>query len=276
MTTRQRRSPCTRPPRLRCGWLGLLAVAACGFAPPSCQAAPPPPTTRHNAATDSATAMSELVHELSSESYRQRAAARCELVRRGSAAIDPLRDALADKSISTTTRIQALWALCTIAEGHMSFDPSELFITALHNGPTELRAQAARAIGWRRQGDERTVKGLIRRAASDSDASVRLHAAAALGRIKATQAAAELFASLDDLDDQARDAKIAALRQINSWAIAIAYLSAAEPRVREGTVMALAGASDANAAELLRWAAEQSPYADVRTAAAKARVPAPP
>jgi HEAT repeat protein len=211
----------------------------------------------------------ELIRWLSHESYRQRVTARQRLVEQGMSALPGLHHALTDRTVSSTGRIHALWALCLLAERDDKLDPSPFVISALHNGPPELRAQAARAIGWRKQRDERTIKGLIHRARNDSDASVRLHAAAALGRIKATEAAAELFASLDEVDDQARDAKIHALRQINTWDIAIAYLNAAEPRVRQGTVMALAGARDVKAAELLRWAAEHSPYKDVRDAAAR-------
>ncbi len=223
-----------------------------------------------NAAARDNIPITDLLKTLAHPDHAERMRAQRELADRGKEAIAPLKSLLADKSQKTSARIHALWALFAIAERHADFDPTPAFVTALHNGPDDLRAQAARAIGSARLKGEGVVKGLIHRARNDKNAFVRMYAAAALGRIGDKAAATDLLASLDDEDEVARFAKVLALRVINAWDTAPAFLNAAEERVRQGAVWALTGVYDETAVAALAQAAMENPYNEVRIAAIEA------
>ena len=212
----------------------------------------------------------DLIRTLAHPAHSQRMLAQWELSKRGLTSIEALRTVLTNKSQSTTARIHALWALFAIAEGSREFDPVSDFLKALHNSPDDLRSQAARAIGTRRLTGDGVTKGLIHRARNDRDASVRLYAAVALGRLRDRAAATDLFASLDDEDDVARFAKIEALKTINAWETAPAFLHASEKRTRLGAVSALRGVFDETAVAALAQAATDNPYKEVRIAAIEA------
>ena len=120
-----------------------------------------------------------LIKTLGHPAHSQRMLAQWELARRGIAAAQPLKEVLGDKTQPTPARIHALWALNAMSDRVDDFDPTADWLKALHNGPDDLRAQAARAIGTGRANGEGVVKGLIHRAKNDKDAFVRMHAAGA-------------------------------------------------------------------------------------------------
>ncbi len=221
----------------------------------------------------SASTTAELIAGLSHPGYARRMQAQWALAKRGSDAGEALKTALADKTLPTSARIHALWALHGVVEHADGYNPVPAFITALHNGPDELRAQAARALGTKRINASSTaaaVKGLIHRAKNDKDAYVRMQAAVALGRLGAKEATAELFASLEDTDRFAWFAKVQALRAINDWAVAPAFLNATDERTREGTVLALTGVYEDGAVMALAMAMGSNPRGDVRAKAVEA------
>jgi putative membrane-bound dehydrogenase-like protein len=215
----------------------------------------------------------DLIKTLAHPAYARRMQAQWALAKRGAVVVKPLSDVLADKAQPTAARIHALWALHAMVEIDKDFNPVPQIVTALHNGPDELRAQAARALGTRRinaSAVNAAVKGLIHRAKNDPDGYVRMQAAVALGRLGAKEAAAELFASLDDADRFAWFAKVQALRAINEWATAPAFLNASNERTREGTALALTGVYDDGAVAALDIALHSNPHPAIRALAAQA------
>ena len=214
----------------------------------------------------------KLIDTLKHPAHSQRMLAQWELVKRGRDAIEPTVALLKDRTAPTHGRIHAAWVLYHLGITLNSYNPSADLVYALHNGPDDLRAQAARAIGTGRlTGDsDRALKGLIHRAKNDTDASVRMHAAVALGRIGDPAATGELFLSLDDDDTFARFAKVQALRAINTWDLAPAYTNASEPRIREGAILAMTEVYDEGAVKALAFAIEVSPYPALRARAVQA------
>jgi len=239
---------------------------------PGCAVDPgdgPPALPFAGGGSEKAASTRELIEMLSHAEHTHRVLAQWALAERGDAR-DAVKAALADKSKSNTARIHALWTLAAMADQHKGYNPVKEFITALHNGPDELRAQAARALGTKRFDAKAAVKGLIHRAKNDTDARVRMQAAATLGRIAGAEAAAELYSSLDDEDRFAWLAKVQALRAINAWDAAPAFLNSSDERTREGTVLALTGVYDDGAVAALVHAVSANPYPEVRARAVEA------
>lgn len=186
------------------------------------------------------------------------------------------RAILADRTKSNETRIAALWMLHILAlqfdRSHITsasgltpdLDPTPSYITALHNGPDPLRAEAAKVLRVAGRRAQPAIKGLIHRMKNDSNAQVRIEAALTLGHMKAIDAVAELFGALSDTDDAARLAKIMALRQIDQWELAPAFINSSDPRIREGSLLAVRTDRGGSALDAILFAAESSPYADIR------------
>ena len=187
---------------------------------------------------------------------------------------------LVDRARSNQMRIEAMWIIRRLtiptdaadqtASSEKPTDPTPWFITALHNGPDELRAEAARVLRVAPEQSKPAIKGLIHRAKNDRNAKVRLEAAITLGHLRAIDGVAELFGSLDDADDAARFAKIMAIRAINEWDFAPAFINAADPRIREGAMLALLDIRNESAIDALAFALRSSPYVEMRLAAIKA------
>jgi len=197
------------------------------------------------------------------------------------AAKEDLQEILADRKQSNERRIEALWQLRDMTNEWQvnyhgtgwarnpqktptAFDPTKSFITALHNGPDALRAEAARALRMRSVDTQPAIKGLIHRAKNDTNAKVRMEAALTLGYLKAKDAAVELMGSLDDSDDTARIAKVLAIRMINEWELAPAFVNAASERTREGVLLALKDVQEAQAIAALEFAVQNSAYPKIR------------
>ncbi len=176
---------------------------------------------------------------------------------------------LRDRKLPTPSRVQAMWSLYLHDLSLDSFDATAELTRALHNGPPGLRADAARALGKRPYKSAGVVKHLYRRMQRDTDPAVRRQCAVALGRIGDRSAAAALFASLNDPDNEARRAKIAALRAINYWPIAAGFVNSADPRIAEGTIAALHGVYEVDAVQALTIAL-RSTNAEVRESASRA------
>ena len=174
-----------------------------------------------------------------------------------------LKDANGDKF----AKIHALWIANDIAEKKADFDPLPLFTLGLRDKNSDVRAQAARAIGTRKLagGAEALIKGL-----TDEDAAVRMNSAIALGRIAAPTAAKPLFAELADEDAYVRHTAMQALRQINDWKPAKEILDSENTTQRNALLVTLTGVYHDDAVAALAWAAENAKNADVRAAAVEA------
>ncbi len=199
----------------------------------------------------------------------------------GKKEMESLQVMLADRTKSNDLRIEALWKLRDLTNDRSAndsysgstrkpaatpaeLDPTRSFITAMHNGPEPLRAEAARALRMRTVNTQPAIKGLIHRAKNDNSAKVRMEAALTLGYLKAKDAAGDLLGSLDDPDDVARIAKVLAIRMINDWELAPAFINAASERTREGALLALKDVQEAGAIAALDFAVRASPYAEIR------------
>ncbi len=183
---------------------------------------------------------------------------------------------LADRTKPNEARIDALWKLRAIPlelanprqqSAQMltpDLDPTKAFITALHNGPDALRAEAAKVLRVSPKDVRPAIKGLIHRAKNDTNAKVRMEAALTLGHHKASEAVAELFGSLDDPDDHARMAKILAIRRINEWELAPAFVNAAAMRTREGAMLALTDLHEPGVIDALIFTVRAGAYPEIR------------
>jgi putative membrane-bound dehydrogenase-like protein len=160
------------------------------------------------------------------------------LGRRGASEIPGLAGVLADNSKPERARWHALWALDAIDGGAAA---RREILRAAGSGPPGLRRQALRQIGGRalREGVDVALAGL-----DDADASVRVAAASALGRIGDARAATPLVEASGDGDLFGRYSIFTALNRIGrrapeAWSEIAAGLSHTNERVRESARFAL-------------------------------------
>lgn len=183
-------------------------------------------------------------------------------------------------------RIQAIWLAEQLASqaDNSGYSPLPVWLLGLSDQDPDVRAQACRAIGLRRMiaGTEPLLSALK----SDPDATVRLQAAIALGRVgnptsdakwlsvdsgqrgvilprvdDVTMAplgmgnvtiARSLVAALGDEDEYVRHAAVQALRIVNNWSEASQGLRHDNPRIRHGMLLALTGVYDETAVSVLK------------------------
>ncbi len=166
----------------------------------------------------------ELVRALSHPAWSVRLTAQRRLVDRK--ARDPLAALLADRAAPERARVHALWALH--AQGALpaaaASDPSPV-----------LARHAVRALGLRRTASPAAL--------AHPDPAVRLEAAIALGRSGDPAHVPLLRSALKDEDAVARYAAWTALHRIGAWEATLVGLRDPDPRVREGTLLALRGAT---------------------------------
>ena len=165
---------------------------------------------------------------------------------------------------SVRARIHALWAQDAVDRGASA---RGTILELAREGPVELRRQALRQLGTRRVA---VPVALLR----DADASIRFHAATALGRAGDPAAVPALLEALEEKDLFARFAVFTALRRIAAWPAVARGLDSDKEAVREGTLFAMREArEDAVVAELARFIAGRRPgrAAAVETLAGLAR-----
>ena len=198
--------------------------------------------------------VAEQIAALGHAARSERMRAQWKLASLGQEAVEPVRKGLRDPKAALMARVHAIWTLNALIESVPGFDPTGDWIEALKDPEADVRAQAARALGERLASSvpsvvttteiaRRSTSPQIRNPAAvaqlvaalhDTDASVRLQAAVALGRIGDAAAAAPLFAALKDADQYARFAVVQALRAIGEWKTA----QSVGPSLFGGTVLA--------------------------------------
>jgi len=236
--------------------------------------------------------LAEQVQALSSPSFDERMRAQRWFVRQAQAGVAPLESVLNSKESNPHAKIHALWGLSLIGEQVPEYDPVPRWLDLLNHpeAAASVRAQAIRAIGLRQA---KTVWGtydvaqLTRRelatrkqiptssaavralvaALQDADASIRLRAAVALGRMGETSVAPELFQTLGDEDDFVRFAAVQALRALNDWSAAKPAVTSKNERLASGAVLAMTHVYDTAAIQGLQIAVENSPVSQVRVQA---------
>jgi len=235
--------------------------------------------------------LAEQVLALSSPSFDERMRAQRWFVRQEQAGIAPLESVLNSSESSPSAKRHALWGLSLIGERVLEYDPMPRWLDLL-NRPEEpsIRAQAIRAIGLRQaktvwgtydvaQQTRRELSTSQRRPVSsaairvlvtalqDADASIRLQAAVALGRLGETAVAPDLFKVLGDEDDFVRFAAVQALRALNDWSAAKPAVTSSNERLASGAVLAMTHVYDVAAIQGLRAAVENSPVSQIRVQA---------
>ena len=119
----------------------------------------------------------------------------------------------------------------------------------------------------------RRMKGAVEplvKALRDADASVRMRAAMALGRIGDPRAVKPLFEALTETDVFARFTMIQALRRMHHWQLAPEYIKSPYKAIREATVLALTGIYDDGAVQALADAIATSDDPEIQARAVEA------
>ncbi len=194
----------------------------------------------------------EIAGALGHPAFAVRLAAQRELGRRGAAALGVLQPILASGRATVAARIHALWALDAIDGGTAARGD---IARAAIDADVRLARQALRQLGNRRAPETKLASSLL----AHRDASVRFHAATALGRIGDPAAIAALVDAGAEPDPFARHAVFVALRRIgeanpNAWIRIVGGLRHAEPRVRETCAFALRDVFDAALVDALGMA----------------------
>ncbi len=193
----------------------------------------------------------DLLQALAHPAHPVRHAAQRALSQRGTNQIPALLGLLRDTHASDQTRIHALWALHAIdgAGGLSSPDSAPILTTA----PTPLLRQLLRQAGesTRSFPPESLVSFL-----QHSDASIRLHAAVALGRSGSPVQVPALLQSINTPDLFPFHATFTALNRIgrrhpSAWDQIAHALGHREPRIREGARFALRETWDTNLVAVL-------------------------
>ncbi|HEY1064635.1 MAG TPA: PVC-type heme-binding CxxCH protein, partial [Pirellulales bacterium] len=216
---------------------------------------------RHQNDEPLAAQIESLAHPAHSERMRAQEA----IIKLGQPAVADLARLIADKNAVPSAKIHAIWAQNGLMDGVKDFDPTASWTAALlGDASPDVRAQAARAIGYRKLKSGKTA---LVNALRDADPTVRLWSAVGLGRLGDAGAAGALFAALTEQDEFARFAMIQALRTIGAWDGATAHLNSPDEAVRTATRLALTEQYSDGAVAALADAAKNAPNAAEKAAA---------
>jgi quinoprotein glucose dehydrogenase len=136
----------------------------------------------------------KLVGYLSHANMRVRSAAQERLAEAGGSAVEPLKKLAVSKNAALLGRIHAVWTL-----GEIAMRDPQLFAAIAErcgDDEPEVRAQAARALGWAARSDvtQRNVCGVaLTKLLADSSPRVRSLAGISLGRLKYAGALPDLL-----------------------------------------------------------------------------------
>jgi putative heme-binding domain-containing protein len=222
---------------------------------------PEPPRARHD------DPMPAQLRSLAHPAHSERMRAQYRLAAMGRVAIEPVATLLHTADAPLLARVHALWTLNLLADRVGGFDPADAWLAALGDADPDLRAQAARALGYRRVAS--AVKPLIA-ALGDEDGAVRLQATIGLGRIGDRQAVGSLCDALADPERFVQFTAMQALRAIGDWSLASEYLQADDRVLREQMILTLTGVYDDHAVAALAAAAASAADPNTRAAALRA------
>lgn len=155
-----------------------------------------------------------------------------------------------------TGRLHALWALDALGGAQAS--PVR---TLLADPDAEVRLQAARSVGIRREGA--ALPGLLP-LLKDQDAAVRREAAIALGRLGDRSAGPALIAALGDPDTFVAWSVRHALRTLHAWDVESLTAALIDPKRREDAIKLCDGSWDPIVVEALTRAYRSTAPADLR------------
>ncbi len=194
------------------------------------------------------------IQALAHPSFNERCRAQQALAGKGREALTAATTALADPGTDPVAARHLVWAVDGIAGGTPG--ATGPLTAALTSRVADVRAQAARALGER--GVKDAVAPLVALLA-DREPSVRLQAVIALGRIGGAEAVPGLVTLAGSEDDFLAFSARTALKRIGAWAEAAKGLDSADPKVRDGVLLAMELVYQAEAVSALaRFAADPS------------------
>jgi putative membrane-bound dehydrogenase-like protein len=189
------------------------------------------------------------IKQLDHPSFNERMRAQRALIKKGREAQQPAMVALLSPKTNPIARRHLVWVIDGIQGGALGAEA--VLSIALRTAEPEVLAQAARALGERRE--NATLAGLLP-LLRDRDPVVRLQAIIALGRIGDEGAIPNLFPLFAEEDRYLAFSARQALRRINHWEFAGFGLVSTDPKVRQGTLAAMETVYEPGAVELLRKA----------------------
>jgi putative membrane-bound dehydrogenase-like protein len=184
-----------------------------------------------------ADSIEQQIGALEHPAYNERMRAQARLIKEGRDALPKITYALAGAKTPALARRHLIWALDAIAGG--TPEATLPLLDQLSSPEADLRAQAARALGQRRAPLGAVVDRLMEMAREERDPPARLEAIIALGRIGQPQAVPALLPVLADDDPYIAFTARVALRRIGDWNALAGGLRNDDPKVREGTLLAL-------------------------------------
>ncbi|MFM8420859.1 MAG: HEAT repeat domain-containing protein [Verrucomicrobiota bacterium] len=187
----------------------------------------------------------DLVTALSHAVHAVRLSAQRLLARQGNVSIPALAAALDNPRLEHQARIHALWALHAISPAEAALVP---ILKASRSPDPAVARQALRCLGEHALPEvARAAEAALR---SSAEATVRLQAAIALGRVGDAACIPDLILALDTPDLFLRHAAFTALHRIGArnaeaWAPMVAAMAHSVPRIRENVVYAFRNAYSA-------------------------------
>ena len=217
----------------------------------------------------------ELIEALKHPAQSVRLVAQRRLTERGDDAVKLLRAVLKDGAAPPHARWHAIWALDGIGS-HLAGCTANALVLQDQTGDPSVRRQAAKWFGTRRI---RGATAILSDALRDPDASVRFHAATALGRIGYALSVEKAISSLAENDFFTGYALVHALNRIGradskAWPVIVTGLSSDDAVVRQRTAFALRDTYDGVLVQKLAgFAATVSNRSEARAAAVTALAP---
>jgi putative membrane-bound dehydrogenase-like protein len=217
----------------------------------------------------------ELIAGLSHPAECVRLVAQRRVAEHGKAAVEPLVALLNDAKAPAFARWHAIWTL-DLVDGGKDGRGAILAIAKDDKADLSVRMQAVRELGTRAAPE--AVDACVALLSHES-AAMCFRAATALGRIGSAAAVPALTAKLDEKDFFTHFAVFTALNRIgrhdpNSWSAIVKGFASSNPRIREGTGLALHETFDKGLVDALAaFVASAGNGADGRAAAVAAIAP---
>ena len=207
------------------------------------------------------------IKQLDHPSFNERTRAQRALIRAGREALPVAIRALADSKTDPVALRHLVWVIDGIAGG--SPEANKALLAALESPVADVRAQAARAFGERRdRTGESALVGLLK----DSDPTVRLQAIIGLGRIGDGSAVPGLLPVLTDPDRYLAFSTRQALRRIGDWKAVASGMDSSDPKLRAAVLATLELVYNGDAVALLRQVATGSKAPEAERARALAEL----
>jgi putative membrane-bound dehydrogenase-like protein len=188
--------------------------------------------------------------QLDHPSWNERMRAQRAIMAKGREALPLVAKALGERMTDPVALRHLVWVIDGIAGG--TPEGEALLMIALKSPEADVRSQAARALGERRdKAGETPLIALLQ----DADPTVRLQAIISLGRIGQSDAVPSLLPILVDPDRYLAFSARQAIRRIGDWPAVARGLKTGNAKLRAAILATLELVYDSHAVELLRQVA---------------------